>query len=253
MGKLIEMRAEIAASAVILSARGLSKSYGALCVTDNVDFDLREGEVLGVLAPNGAGKTTLFNLVSGDERMDCGRLEFRGEPLQNEPPFARARRGIGRTYQGPRPYSTMSTFENLRVAAMFSAGQKENEAYEQCAALLDYCDLGGRANLAAGSLTLLDRKRLELARALAGRPKLLLLDEIAGGLTEGESGILVQLIRQIRDRGVTIIWIEHVIHAIMAVADRLLVLNFGQKIAEGSPSAVMADKDVRRVYMGIEG
>lgn len=239
-------------SAVLLSARGLTKSYGALRVTDNLDFDVREGEVLGILGPNGAGKTTLFNLIGGDARMDGGRLEFDGAPLEAEPPFERARRGIGRTYQIPRPYSAMSTFENLLVAAMFSAGRKEREAYDHCAAILEDCGLGERANLPAGSLTLLDRKRLELARALAGEPKLLLLDEIAGGLTEGESGTLVQLIRRIRDRGVTVVWIEHVIHAIMAVADRMLVLNFGQKIAEGVPSAVMADKEVRRVYMGIE-
>lgn len=239
-------------STVILSARGLSKSYGALRVTDNVDFDVWKGEVLGILGPNGAGKTTLFNLIGGNVLMDSGQLEFDGEPLADKPPFVRARRGIGRTYQIPRPYSAMSAFENLLVAAMFSGGWKENEAYDHCASILDDCGLGERANLPAGSLTLLDRKRLELARALAGQPKLLLLDEIAGGLTEGESGTLVQLVRHIRDRGVTIIWIEHVIHAIMAVADRMLVLNFGQKIAEGPPSTVMADKEVRRVYMGIE-
>ncbi|MBR0863513.1 ABC transporter ATP-binding protein [Bradyrhizobium diazoefficiens] len=239
-------------SAVVLSARGLTKSYGALRVTDNLEFDVVEGEVLGILGPNGAGKTTLFNLISGDVRMDSGRLEYYGDSLEKEAPFRRARRGIGRTYQIPRPYSAMSTFENLLVAAMFSAGRKEHEAYGHCAAILDDCGLSERANVLAGSLTLLDRKRLELARALAGQPKLLLLDEIAGGLTEAESATLVQLVRRIRDRGITIVWIEHVIHAIMAVADRMLVLNFGQKIAEGSPSAVMADKEVRRVYMGIE-
>ena len=239
-------------SAAILSARGLTKSYGALRVTDNVDFDVLEGEVLGILGPNGAGKTTLFNLISGDVRLDGGRLEFCGETLEKEPPFKRARRGIGRTYQIPRPYSAMSTFENLLVGAMFSAAWKEREAYDHCAAILEECGLGERANLPAGSLTLLDRKRLELARALAGQPKLLLLDEIAGGLTEDESKMLIELVRRIRNRGVTIVWIEHVVRAIMAVADRMFVLNFGQKIAEGTSSAVMADKEVRRVYMGIE-
>ncbi|MGV7216023.1 ABC transporter ATP-binding protein [Bradyrhizobium sp. UFLA05-112] len=239
-------------SAVILSARGLSKSYGALRVTDNVDFDVLDGEVLGILGPNGAGKTTLFNLIGGDVRMDEGRLEFLGASLEREPPFERARRGIGRTYQIPRPYSAMSAFENLLVAAMFSAGRRERDAYHRCAAILQDCGLDGRANTPAGSLTLLDRKRLELARAVAGEPKLLLLDEIAGGLTEAESAVLVDLVRRIRDRGVTIVWIEHVIHAILAVANRMLVLNFGQKIAEGDPKAVLADKEVRRVYMGIE-
>ena len=169
-----------------------------------------------------------------------------------EPPFKRCRRGIGRTYQVPRPYSGMTTFENLLVAAMFGGMQSERVANDRCAAILDDCGLGDKANQLAGSLTLLDRKRLELARALASGPKLLLLDEIAGGLTDEESHALVQLVRRIRERQVTVVWIEHVLHALMAVADRLLVLNFGEKIAEGSPQAVMANPEVQRVYMGID-
>lgn len=146
----------------------------------------------------------------------------------------------------------MTTFENLLVAATSAGGLGNYDAIQSCASILDDCSLAERANWLAGSLTLLDRKRLELARALAGLPKILLLDEIAGGLTEEEAAALVSLIRRIRDRGVTIIWIEHVLRAIMPVADRMLVLNFGEKIAEGTPQKVMDDPDVRRVYIGIE-
>nr|WP_315192228.1 ABC transporter ATP-binding protein [uncultured Albidiferax sp.] len=237
----------------ILSAQGLSKSFGAVRVIHEISFEVWPGEVLGVLGPNGAGKTTLFNLVSGDVAVDGGKLHFQGEALKGgEPPFKRCRRGIGRTYQVPRPYSGMTTFENLLVAAMFGGMQSERVANDRCAAILDDCGLGDKANQLAGSLTLLDRKRLELARALASGPKLLLLDEIAGGLTDEESHALVQLVRRIRERQVTVVWIEHVLHALMAVADRLLVLNFGEKIAEGSPQAVMANPEVQRVYMGID-
>jgi branched-chain amino acid transport system ATP-binding protein len=236
----------------ILSCKGLSKSYGALRVLHEVDFEVFPGEVLGVLGPNGAGKTTLFNMISGDAALDAGRLEFAGVALKSEPPHVRCHRGVGRTYQIPKPYGEMSAFENLLVAAMFGARRSRREAYESCAQVLEDCGLADKANRPAGKLTLLDRKRLELARALSSEPKVLLLDEIAGGLTEQESFLLVDLIRRIRARGVTIVWIEHVLNAILAVADRILVLNFGEKIAEGSPQQVLANSDVRRVYMGLE-
>ncbi len=236
----------------ILSGRGVSKSYGALRVLREVDFAVFPGEVFGVLGPNGAGKTTLFNMISGDATLDAGVLSFAGEALQSEPPHKRCRRGIGRTYQIPKPYGAMSTFENLLVSAMFGARRSTREAYGQCNAILEDCGLADEANRPAGKLTLLDRKRLELARALASNPKVLLLDEIAGGLTEEKSRLLVNLVRRIRERGVTIVWIEHVLNAILAVADRILVLNFGEKIAEGLPQAVLADPEVRRVYMEVE-
>ena len=238
--------------APLLSCRGVCKSYGAVRVIQDVDFDVLPNEVLGILGPNGAGKTTMFNLISGDTKMDAGELIFAGEPLRSEPAFRRCQRGIGRTYQVPQPYGGLSTFENLLVAAMFGAGRDTQAAYDHSAAILEYCGLSGRANTLAESLTLLDRKRLELARALASDPKLLLLDEIAGGLTDEESSELVELVRNIRDRNVTIIWIEHVLRAIMAAADRIIVLDFGIKIADGTPQEVMKNPDVQRVYMGIE-
>ena len=236
----------------LLSASGLCKSYGAVRAVHEVDFEVRTGEVLGILGPNGAGKTTLFNLISGDTRLDAGKLVLAGASLHNESPHDRCRRGIGRTYQVPRPFGGMTTFENLLVAAFFGAQRNERSAYRHCAAILDDCGLADKANSQAGALTLLDRKRLELARAIAGDPTLLLLDEIAGGLTEGEANELVKLVRRLRDRKITIVWIEHVLHAIMAVADRIMVLNFGEKIAEGEPKTVISDPDVQRVYMGIE-
>lgn len=236
----------------LLAARDVSKSFGAVRVLQGISFDAYPGEVLGILGPNGAGKTTLFNMISGDMALSGGEIRLKGQPLGKLAPFRRCRMGIGRTYQIPRPYAGMTTFENLLVAAAFGAGRPEAESYAFCAQVLRDCELAPRANQQAGSLTLLDRKRLELARALASDPQILLLDEIAGGLTDAESGALVSLVRRIRDRGITIIWIEHVLHALMAVADRLMVLNFGEKIAEGPPLAVMADPEVKRVYMGIE-
>ncbi|MGN7869473.1 ABC transporter ATP-binding protein [Paracoccus sp. 22332] len=241
------------ATEIHLSARDVSKSFGAVRVLHGVSFDVHRGEVLGILGPNGAGKTTLFNMISGDIRPSGGEIRLGDVPLKGEPPFRRCKMGIGRTYQIPRPYSGMTTFENLLVASTFGGGRSERDSYGFCAQVLEDCELTGKANLRAGGLTLLDRKRLELARALASDPQLLLLDEIAGGLTDDESRDLVALVRRIRDRGVTIVWIEHVLHALLAVADRLMVLNFGEKIAEGAPYAVIADPEVKRVYMGIEG
>jgi branched-chain amino acid transport system ATP-binding protein len=213
---------------------------------------VQEGETLGVLGPNGAGKTTLFNLISGEVRADGGAVFFAGEEVTHLPPHRRCRAGIGRSYQIPQPFGAMTVFENLLVAATFGGNSSERAACGRCVEVLEESGLARQANRPAGELTLLDRKRLELARALATRPKLLLLDEIAGGLTEAESAELVAEIRAIRARGVTMIWIEHVVHALLAVADRLFVMNTGQKLAEGAPQAVMADPAVQRVYMGIE-
>ena len=213
---------------------------------------MAEGETLGVVGPNGAGKTTLFNLISGDLRADAGRVRFGGRDITALPPHRRCRAGLGRTYQIPQPFGAMTVFENLLVAATFGGGLRDREADAVCAEVLAATGLEARANALAGTLTLLDRKRLELARALATRPKLLLLDEIAAGLTEPEAQALVAELKAIRARGVTMIWIEHVMHALLAVADRLYVIDHGQKLAEGAPQEVMNDEEVKRVYMGIE-
>jgi branched-chain amino acid transport system ATP-binding protein len=239
-------------SAPLLALRSVGKSYDALRVTDNISLEVRAGETLGILGPNGAGKTTLFNLISGDVRVDAGRVEYEGRDVTALKPHQRCHAGIGRSYQVPQPFGNMSVFENLVTAACFGARQTEHEAWETAHEVLVQTGLMPHANKPAGGLTLLNRKRLELARALATRPKLLLLDEIAGGLTEHEAKQLVEELKRIKAKGVTMIWIEHVVHALLSLADRLFVINFGQKLAEGEPLAVMNDTEVRRVYMGME-
>ena len=236
----------------LLALHAVSKSYGALKVTDNISLSVAQGETLGILGPNGAGKTTLFNLISGDTKVDAGRVVFKGDDMTAVPPHLRCRSGIGRSYQVPQPFSNMSVFENLVTAACFGGGETETQAWETAFEVLQQTGLIAFANQAAGSLTLLNRKRLELARALATRPELLLLDEIAGGLTEHEAQELVEELKRIKSTGVTMIWIEHVVHALLSVADRLFVVNFGQELAKGLPHEVMNDPEVKRVYMGME-
>jgi branched-chain amino acid transport system ATP-binding protein len=236
----------------LLVLHDVRKSYGAVRVTDGITLAVEPGQTLGILGPNGAGKTTLFNLISGDVRVDAGRVEYEGRDVTALKPHQRCRSGIGRSYQVPQPWGHMSVFENLVTAACFGGGQAERQAWETAQQVLEKTGLKAHANKPAGGLTLLNRKRLELARALATGPKLLLLDEIAGGLTEPEAKQLVDELKRIKAEGVTMIWIEHVVHALLSIADRLLVINFGQKLAEGEPHAVMADPQVRRVYMGME-
>ena len=236
----------------LLALHDVHKSYGAVKVTDGITLAVTEGETLGILGPNGAGKTTLFNLISGDVRADAGRIEYEGRDIGSLKPHQRCRAGIGRSYQVPQPFGHMTVFENLVTAACFGAGEDERRAWATADEVLAQTGLRPFANQRAGALALLNRKRLELARALATRPKLLLLDEIAGGLTDPEARELVDELKRIKASGVTMIWIEHVVHALLSIADRPLVINFGQKLAEGEPRAVMNDADVRRVYMGIQ-
>lgn len=235
----------------VLSARGLSKSFGALKVTDDVSFDLAPGEALGIIGPNGAGKSTLFNLITGTIRADAGRIALGGEDVTRASPMTRCRAGIGRSFQIPQPFGGLTVFENLVVAASFGSASREAAVTARCAEILGATGLIERANQPAGTLTLLQRKRLELARALATDPRVLLLDEIAGGLTEGESAELVETIRAIHARGVAIVWIEHVLHALTAVVGRLMVLDFGRVIGMGDPAEVMARREVREIYLGI--
>ncbi len=240
-------------STPLLTLDNISKNFGSLKVTQNISLSVRKGEALGVLGPNGAGKTTLFNLISGDVLPDNGQVHFKGKDITRTLPHKRCRAGIGRSYQIALPFEGMTVFENLMVGAMFGGNHtKTSEANDRCAYILERTGLIGRANQLAGGLTLLDRKRLELARALATEPELLLLDEIAGGLTEHEAHELVELVQSILAQGISIIWIEHVVHALLAVATRLFVINFGEKLAEGSPREVMDSPEVKRVYMGIE-
>ena len=237
----------------LLELAGLRKSYGALVVTDAVDLSVSAGEAVGIIGPNGAGKSTLFNLITGDVRPDAGAVRLDGEDITRLPPHARARRGIGRSYQIPLPFAGMSVYENLLVGARHAGRGRIADAARHCGAVLERTGLADSANLPAGRLTLLDRKRLELARALATAPRLLLLDEIAGGLTDAEAHALVETIAAVRASGdVAIVWIEHVLHALLPAIGRLVVLDFGRKLAEGPPHDVMAREEVRAVYLGVE-
>ena len=238
----------------VLALTNVSKRYGALKVTDDISFEIEQGETLGILGPNGAGKTTLFNLVSGDVRPDAGTIHFDGNDIGALAPHRRCIAGIGRVVSGAASVRRHDGVREPAGRARPSAARLPNRAaYDVCIDVLKRTGLERRANQLASTLTLLDRKRLELARALATRPKLLLLDEIAGGLTEPETHELVDEIKRMKEQGVTIIWIEHVVHALLAVADRLLVIHFGKRLAEGKPAAVMDDPEVRRVYIGTGG
>jgi branched-chain amino acid transport system ATP-binding protein len=229
----------------------LTKSFGSLKAVDGVQLEVAPGEALGIIGPNGAGKTTLFNLVTGLLKPDTGTVWFGGRNITHAPPRARCIAGIGRSFQIPHPFENLTVFENLLVAAIHGRRQREPQVVDACGEILERTGLIAFANRRAGTLNLLGRKRLELARALAGAPRLLLLDEIAGGLTEAECAELVELVQGIRQSGVTIVWIEHIVHALVEVVSRLVVLNFGRKIVEGEPRSVMASDEVREIYMGI--
>jgi branched-chain amino acid transport system ATP-binding protein len=235
----------------LLSLENLSKSYGALKVTDDVSLEVADGEIVGILGPNGAGKTTLFNLIAGTVRPNAGRVVFKGQNVSGLDASARCRMGISRSFQIPHPFNGMTVYENILVGATFGRPSPQG-ADARAGEVLRLTGLARRANDRAGSLTLLERKRLEMARALATDPALLLLDEIAGGLTERECLTLLDAIREVHSTGVTIVWIEHVVHALLSVAQRLVVVDFGRKIADGLPAEVLASKDVQSVYMGAE-
>jgi branched-chain amino acid transport system ATP-binding protein len=243
---------DVAEHVALLQLESISRSFGSLKVTDELTLAVAPGEALGIIGPNGAGKTTLMNLIAGDLSVDAGTIRFDGRDITRQPAPQRCRAGIARSYQIPHPFVGLTVLENVLVGAVFGAGQSEREAQPLALRALERTGLAAKANRLAGSLPLLDRKRLELARSLATEPKLLLLDEIAGGLTEHEVHELLDTIRAIRAEGVTIVWIEHIVHALLAIVDRLVALDFGLMITQGEPQAVMADPAVREIYMGID-
>lgn len=236
----------------ILAVEHLSKSFGAIKVADDLSFTLNAGEALGIIGPNGAGKSSLLNLISGDLMPNHGELYFEEKDITQWPSQRRCRAGIGRTYQIPQPFSRMTVFENVLVSASFGRNRRERQSYDACGDILAHAGLLGKANALAGTLTLLERKKLELARALASSPRLLLMDEIAAGLTEHEVSQLIATVKEIHAAGTAIIWIEHVMHVLIAVVSRLLVINFGAKVTEGVPGSVLGNAEVKRIYMGIE-
>jgi len=236
----------------ILAAEGLCKSFGALKATDDVSLSVLPGEALGIIGPNGAGKSTLFNLIAGTFPADAGKVTLAGRDVSRASAAERCRLGIGRTYQIPKPFAKLTVLENLLVAASFGGQEREKDAMHDCCEILDRLGLGPLADAPSGSLRLLERKRLEMARALATRPRVLLLDEIAGGLTDLECEGLVETIREIRQGGTAIVWIEHVVHALLAVIDRLAVINFGTLLAVGPPQETFHSRQVQEIYLGLE-
>jgi branched-chain amino acid transport system ATP-binding protein len=236
----------------LLALDQVSLAFGSLLVLDRLGLSVGEGEAVGVIGPNGAGKTTALNVLAGRLRPDRGRVLFEGRDITALPPHRRTRAGIALTHQIPHPFTAMTVFENVLVGATHGAGRPERAAAPICRDALDLAGLAGRENARAGALTLVERKRLELARALATGPRVLLLDEIAGGLAEPEIVAMIGVIRRVRERGVAIIWIEHVVHALRAAVDRLVAINFGAAVMDGPPDAVMASPEVRRIYLGID-
>ena len=236
----------------ILTVDHLQKSFGNLVAVHDLSFEVREGEILGMMGPNGAGKTTVFNLLTGMLRPDSGRITFHGEDITRESPSKRCHQGIGRTYQIPRPFDKMSVFENLLVAAVHGGGLSEKKGRREIQDILNLIGLFQVKDQLAGGLPLLDRKTLELGRALATRPSLILLDEVAGGLTEGETEQVLNIVKKIQKMGITIVWIEHILAMMSEGVDRLLVISEGHRLQCGEPGEVMCSPEVLECYLGSE-
>jgi branched-chain amino acid transport system ATP-binding protein len=235
---------------VRLAAHGLRKSFGSVVVTDGVSLEARGGEALGIIGPNGAGKTTLFHLLAGSLPADAGRVELDGADVSREPPHRRCRRGLARTQQIPRPFGDLTVYENALVGAHFGRGHAAPHAADRAMHALARAGLAELAERPASTLGLLARKRLELARALAADPVVLLLDEVAGGLTEAETGELCAVLDAIRTAGVALVWVEHGVTSLAGFVDRLLALDRGRVVALGRPDEVLADPEVQRTYLG---
>jgi len=238
----------------IIEVKEISKHFGGLRALYNISFTLEKGEILGLIGPNGAGKTTLFNIIAGTFPASSGSIQFNGEEITSQGPRQICHKGISRTYQLVRTFSNLTVYENVLVGLYFGkpgnkGGVTEGEAYE----ILRLTGLLQKANTPARSLTLVGRKQLEIARALATRPKVLLLDEAISGLNPTETETMMGLIRTIQGRGITVFMIEHIMKAVMGLSDRILVLNFGELIAQGTPEQVSKDKDVIEAYLGAEG
>jgi branched-chain amino acid transport system ATP-binding protein len=234
----------------LLSGAGLRKRFGALVVLDGVDFTLRAGDAVGVVGPNGAGKTTLLSVFAGSQRPDAGTVRFQGSNVTSAGAAARCRLGIARAHQVPKPFGGMTVFENVLVGAWAGGHRRRRDAYGAVVEVLELCELDRLANRSAESLGLLHRKRLELARALATQPQVLLLDEIGAGLTDEEAAALVATIREVRRGDVAIVWIEHIVHVLVQIAERLICMDAGRVIADGPPETVMKDAAVIDAYLG---
>ena len=236
---------------ILLSVQGVSKTFGGLQALLNVTFDLPEGQILGLIGPNGAGKTTLFNAINGVYPPNEGRVIFRDKDITHTRPYDHARLGMARTHQIVQPLNELSVRENVMVGACFGhENQNLGNAAKIADEVLEFVGLAKRTGQLAGSLNVAQKKRLEMARALAARPYLLLLDEVLAGLNPSEIDGMVQTVLKIREQGITIIMIEHVMKAVMNVSDRILVLDYGQQIAEGSPEEIAKNEKVIEAYLG---
>jgi len=236
----------------LLQLDQVTKRFGRVVIAEDLSLAVGPGDTVGIVGPNGAGKTSLFGLISGDLSPAAGRISFAGRDVTKLDAAARCRLGIGRTYQVPRPFTDMTVFENVLVAAQQGAGLRRKASYDAAVHALERTAMAGQANIPAERLGLLARKRLELARALASRPDLLLLDEVAGGLTDPEVAQLVEIVRGINAEGTAVIWIEHVVRALTAVVGRLICLAGGKFVGDGDPSEVLANQAVREVFLGTE-
>lgn len=234
----------------ILTVKDLGISFGSNHVLKSVNFELGEGEVLGVIGPNGAGKTVMLNILTGILKPTKGTIEFEGAEISGQDITQRCHGGIGRTFQVPRPFEKMTVFENIMVGGVFGAGMTEKQAKEKALEVAETIGLSDKLGLFAGKLGLLDRKRLEIGRALATEPKILLLDEVGGGLTESEVGLIIDLVKTVKKQGVSVIWIEHIIRTMLEGTDRVLLLADGVDVICGKPLDVMNSKEVSQVYMG---
>jgi branched-chain amino acid transport system ATP-binding protein len=235
----------------ILQVEAVSKVFGGLTAVKNVSFAMQAGEILGLIGPNGAGKTTLFNVISGYYAPTRGKVLFRGRDVSGKPPYALAARGIGRTFQVVKPFAGLSVLENIIIAS-FLRHPRRRQAEQSAWKVLEATGLADRAHLPAASLTLAGRKRLEIGKALALEPSFLLLDEVVAGLNPTEVDRTIELILRLRAGGITILIVEHIMRVIMGISDRLVVLNFGQLIAEGTPAEVAANPSVVQAYLGEE-
>ena len=236
----------------LLELDNVTKRFGRVVIAEDLSLTVGPGETVGIVGPNGAGKTSLFGLISGDLAPGGGEVRFAGRTVTKLDAAARCRLGIGRTYQVPRPFGDMTVFENVLVAAQQGGGLRRRASYTAAVEALDRTGMSGQANVPAERLGLLQRKRLELARALASRPTLLLLDEVAGGLTDPEVAQLVEIVRGVNAEGTAVIWIEHVVRALTPVVSRLMCLAGGKFVGDGDPATVLADPAVREVFLGTE-